>query len=69
MVVGEAAEAGVAAWVAAMALIPEENVNLIGTAAVTNRKQYIYFFPLTVLIYRFIEIPLMHLVLRPLCVL
>lgn len=36
----EAVEAEDAAWVAAMALIPEESVNLIGTAAVTDRKYY-----------------------------
>lgn len=34
-------EAEDVAWVAAMVLIPEENVNLIDTVAVTDRK---YFF-------------------------
>lgn len=41
MAAEEAVEAEDAAWVAAMALIPEENANLIDTAAVTDRK---YFF-------------------------
>lgn len=35
---GEAVEAEDAAWVAATALIPEENVNLTDTVAVTDRK-------------------------------
>lgn len=37
----EAVEAEDVAWAAAMALIPEENVNLIDTVAVTDRK-YIF---------------------------
>lgn len=35
---GGAVEAEVAAWVVAMDLIPEENVNLTDTVAVTDRK-------------------------------
>lgn len=38
MVVEVAVEAEAAAWVAAMALMPEENGNLIDTVAATDRE-------------------------------
>lgn len=41
MVPEESVEAEDAAWVAAMALTPEENVNLTDTVAATDRK-YIF---------------------------
>lgn len=43
MVAGEPVEAEDAAWVAVMALIPEENVNLTDTVAVTDRKHFSVF--------------------------
>lgn len=41
MAAGEAVEAKDVAWVVAMALTPEENVNLTDTVAVTDRKYYL----------------------------
>lgn len=43
MVAEEAVEEEDAAWVAVMALIPEESVNLIDTAAVIDRKHFSVF--------------------------
>jgi len=43
VVPGVAVAAEGAAWVAAMASIPEENVNLTDTVAVTNRKCFFFF--------------------------
>lgn len=40
MVAEEAAAAEAVALAAVMALIPEESVNLTGTAAATNRKSF-----------------------------
>lgn len=43
MVVEEAVAAGAVAWVGAMVLIPEGNVNLIDTVAATDRKCFFTF--------------------------
>lgn len=65
MAAGEAVEAEAAAWVAAMALTPEENVNLIDTVAVTDRK---YFFSFCIA-HKLNIVVLDQVFYRPLCML